>query len=172
MLKNVLVICLVGLAILFYVDKLHPKFFHENLGVIDEIIVQKEKRLLSLYKNGENIKSYPISLGGNPTGHKIKEGDGRTPEGVYWIDWVHPNSSYHKAIRISYPNLADEINAKNQGSEPGGDIMIHGLPNGLGLFYPFFIKNDWTEGCIAVSNRAIEEIESSVKIGTKVVIKP
>ncbi len=171
MLKNILIICVVGITLLVYVEKLHPKLFHEELGVVDRIVVQKKQRLLSLYSGGKYIKSYPISLGKNPIGHKLREGDGKIPEGVYSIDWVHPNSSFHKAVRISYPNSIDKANAKSRGDNPGGDIMIHGLPDGFGLLYPLFIKHDWTEGCIAVSNIAIEEIEASVKVGTKVVIE-
>lgn len=172
MLKNILIVCVVVLVIVIYLDKLHPKYFHEEIGDIDEIVVQKKQRILSLFNDGDHVKSYPISLGRSPVGHKTKEGDGKTPEGTYLIDWVHPNSSYHKAIHVSYPNTTDKLNAIEAGEEPGGDIMVHGLPNWLGWLSPLFIESDWTEGCIAVSNKAIEEIASSIKIGTKIVIEP
>ena len=172
MLKNTLIICVTIVAFAIYFDRLHPKIIHQDIGDIDKIVVEKQQRILSLFRGGKHIKSYPISLGREPIGHKTQEGDGKTPEGTYFIDWVHPNSSYYKAIRVSYPNATDKQNAAAMGVDPGGDIMIHGMPNGFSWLYPSFSKTDWTEGCIAVSNRAMDEIESSVKIGTKIIIKP
>jgi murein L,D-transpeptidase YafK len=172
MLKKILFICVAVFFIAIYFDKLHPRLFQEKIKEIDKIVVKKEQRMLSLFNNGNHIKSYSISLGRNPKAHKTKEGDGKTPEGIYFIDWKHPNSSYHKAIRISYPNAMDKIQAIKAGKEPGGDIMVHGMPNCFGWLSPLLIRTDWTEGCIAVSNTAIEEIASSIKIGTKIVIEP
>ncbi|MCU7904426.1 MAG: L,D-transpeptidase family protein [Candidatus Thiodiazotropha sp. (ex Epidulcina cf. delphinae)] len=172
MLKRCLIISISIILIMVYSDTIHPKLFHEIIENANQIVVYKGQRRLSLFKDGRHVKSYPISLGINPVGHKKQEGDGKTPEGIYLIDWKHPNSSYHKALRISYPNYADRRDADKRGVSPGGDIMIHGLPNGLGWLYPLFIKSDWTEGCIAVSNTAMEEIVSSVKTGTQIVIKP
>lgn len=123
MLKNILIVCVVVLGIVIYPDKLQPKYFHEEIGDIDEIVVQKKQRILSLFNDGDHVKSYPISLGRSPVGHKTKEGDGKNPEGTYLIDWVHPNSSYHKAIHVSYPNTTDKLNAIETGEEPGGGIF-------------------------------------------------
>lgn len=159
-------------AIAFYFDKIHPSLVHQDIGSIDKIIVHKQQRTMAVYEQGKLIKSYPISLGADPIGHKSQEGDGKTPEGNYAIDWVHPDSSYHKAVRISYPNAADRQNAKQAGVTPGGDIMIHGMPNGFGWLYPILAKIDWTQGCIAVSNTAMEEIELAVKVGTAITIEP
>ena len=172
MVKPIFVTLCIVVLVAVYSHKIHPEIFHEKINRSDEIIVYKNKRILSLRNKGRHIKSYSISLGGNPLGHKEQEGDGRTPEGNYIIDWIHPNSSYHKAMRLSYPNFIDEDNAEQMGVSPGSNIMIHGLPNGMGWLYPLLSKRDWTNGCIAVSNSAIEEITSSVSIGTKITIEP
>ena len=127
---------------------------------------------MSVYSDGKHLKTYSISLGASPLGHKTQEGDGKTPEGKYFIDWIHPNSAYYKAIRLSYPNADDKAQAISRGVSAGGDIMIHGMPNGFGWMYPLLSKKDWTEGCIAVSNKAMEEIVSSITVGAKITIKP
>lgn len=170
--KQIFILLFILILFMVYFDTVYPKVFYEKIESSDSIIVYKGKRILSLFNNGRLIKSYPISLGSDAFGHKEQEGDGRTPEGVYLIDWLHPNSSYHKAIRISYPNSIDKNSARKRGVKPGSDIMIHGLPNGLGWLYPLLSKIDWTEGCIAVSNVAIEEIASSVSIGSTITIEP
>ncbi len=149
-----------------------PKYFADDIGEVDKIVVHKQARKLLLFHKGKLIKSYPISLGTNAIGHKTKEGDSKTPEGEYEIDWKHPNSSYYLALRISYPNAKDRLNAKEKGVSPGGDIMIHGMPNGLGFLYPLLKNYDWTEGCIAVSNAAMEELVSAINIKTPIIIKP
>ena len=170
--KNILITVALVVASAIYLDRFHPKLVHQDNGYVDKIVVEKQQRILSLFSDGKHVKSYPISLGREPIGHKTQEGDDKTPEGNYFIDWIHPNSSYYKAIRVSYPNAMDKQNAAAMGVDPGGDIMIHGMPNGFGWLYPLLSKTDWTEGCIAVSNTAMDEIESSVKIGTKIIIKP
>jgi len=172
MLKKPLIICAVIFAVAIYFDRLHPALTHQKLEPITHILIEKQKRLMSLYNDGKHLKTYPISLGGSPLGHKTQEGDGKTPEGEYFIDWIHPNSSYYKAIRVSYPNSDDQAQAREKGVSPGGDIMIHGMPNGFGWLYPLLSKIDWTEGCIAVSNRAMEEIALSVTVGAKIMIRP
>ena len=108
-----------------------------------------------------------MKLGFNPIGHKIKEGDGRTPEGKYFIDRVNLNSKYHKSLGISYPNKADKEASREKGFDPGGDIFIHGGPRRNWLFNFF---RDWTAGCIAVSDREIDEIVSLVSMGTIIYI--
>ena len=127
---------------------------------------------MSVYSDGKHLKTYSISLGTSPIGQKTQEGDGKTPEGEYFIDWVHPNSSYYKAIRVSYPNTNDKLKAFERGVSAGGDIMIHGMPNGFGWMFPLLSKLDWTEGCIAVSNTAMEEIALAITVGAKIIIKP
>lgn len=136
------------------------------------ILVEKQSRRMTLLHNRTPIKSYAISLGGSPVGQKRQEGDGRTPEGAYKIDFKNQHSRFHLALRISYPEPADRDQAKARGVSPGGDIMIHGLPNGLGWLQKFHLWHDWTDGCIAVTNSEVEEIWSMVDVGTAVEIKP
>ena len=139
---------------------------------IDKVIAFKERRKMMLVKNGDTLKTYQISLGKNPAGPKEKEGDKKTPEGKYILDWRNPNSKYHLSIHISYPNNDDKRKAALNGVNPGGEIMIHGCPNGLGWNWKYYKVNDWTDGCIAVNNEEIEEIWNVVKNGTEIEIFP
>ena len=116
------------------------------------------------------IRTYRVALGRNPVGPKQRQGDGKTPEGAYVIVGRNPNSAYHKSLRISYPGPADREFARRLRVEPGGDIMIHGLPNGQGWIGAGHRLRDWTEGCIAVTNDEIEEIWRLVGDGTPVLI--
>jgi murein L,D-transpeptidase YafK len=136
----------------------------------DKILIEKSKRRLTLLNNNTPLKTYVISLGKEPVGKKTAEGDGRTPEGIYSIDRRKLNSKYHRALHISYPNSEDSAQAKARGVSPGGDIMIHGLPNGIGFVGKLHTKRDWTLGCIAVTNPEIEEILRVVPDGATVVI--
>ena len=136
------------------------------------IVVEKQARRLTLWRRDRVLAAYQASLGGTPIGHKEREGDGRTPEGLYAIDFKHPRSHFHLALRISYPSRADRESARRRAVAPGGDIMIHGLPNGLGWLSGFHLARDWTDGCIAVTNAQIEEIWALVEVGTPVEIKP
>lgn len=138
----------------------------------DKVLVYKSKRQLTLLNQNKPLKTYKISLGKQPVGRKVVEGDGRTPEGAYVIDRRKLRSSFHKALHISYPNAEDIAQAKAKGVSPGGDIMIHGLPNGLGFIGNLQTKRDWTLGCIAVTNPEIEEIMRVVPDGTVVEIVP
>lgn len=153
-------------------DKESPKAMHSS--PIDNILVEKAKRQMHL-RSGENIvKTYRISLGKNPVGAKVKSGDNKTPEGNYTIEKHNPQSKFHLALKISYPNAEQIKTAKEGNYEPGGDIMIHGYPNKKS---PFLFKfkhrwKDWTAGCIAVTNDEIEEIYDAVKDGTPIAIKP
>jgi len=144
-----------------------------TLGMVDKVVVIKNKRMLMLMKDGEIFKTYRVSLGKRPEGHKIASGDQRTPEGRYVLDSKNPNSKYHLAIHISYPNELDIINAQKRGVSPGGEIMIHGLPpkrsNELKEITGYA---DWTNGCIAVTNPEIEEIWQFVSAGTPIEIRP
>ncbi len=127
---------------------------------------------MRLLRNGKLLKRYPIALGGHPAGHKQRQGDRRTPEGRYTISGRNPKSSYHLSLRISYPNEADRQRAFKAGVDPGGDIMIHGLPNGQADLGASHRDYDWTDGCIAVTNEEIEEIWSLVPDGTPIRIDP
>ena len=142
------------------------------LGKADKVVVIKSKRLLMFLKEGEIFKAYKIALGKQPTGHKTKAGDHRTPEGRYILDSRNSKSKYYLAIHISYPNETDILNAQKRGVAPGGGIMIHGLPQRLdkvGALHGFL---DWTNGCIAVTNSEMEEIWQFVPDGTPIEIKP
>lgn len=136
------------------------------------ILVDKSERTLVLFAEGRPIRSYPVSLGRNPVGHKRYEGDKRTPEGIYLIDGKNPNSAFHLSLHISYPNERDVRTARERGWDPGGQIVIHGLPTGLIKTSSSKYEYDWTDGCIAVSNAAIEEIWQLVDEGTLIEITP
>lgn len=131
------------------------------------------RRMDMLDENGNTIRSYKISLGKNPVGRKEKEGDERTPEGLYYIDGRNPKSDYHLSLKISYPQPTDLTRAKQKGVRPGGSIFIHGKPNGKSwMWWKYAQKYDWTNGCIAVSNEEIEEIWRLIADGTPIEIKP
>lgn len=142
----------------------------ENLKA-DKIIIDKSSRQLSLLKNGRVIKSYKVALGRNPVGHKEREGDNKTPEGSYIIDKHNPKSAFHLSLHISYPSKSDRERAQRVGVRPGGDIMIHGLKNGLGWIGALHRFADWTQGCIAVTDKEIEEISAAVPDGTPIEIQ-
>lgn len=128
---------------------------------------------MTLLANGRAQKVYRFALGWNPIGHKQEEGDGKTPEGVYTIDFHKADSDYHLALHIFYPNATDTARAAARGVSAGGDIMIHGLPNGAGAEAAARHRtSDWTAGCIAVTNEEIEEICRRVRDGTPIEIRP
>ena len=139
---------------------------------VDKVVVIKSKRKLYLFYKGKKVKQYSISLGGSPKGPKRFEGDQKTPEGTYFINGKNPNSNYYKNLGISYPNEKDKIFAQKYGKSPGGAIKIHGLPNNKPWLGMLHLLKDWTYGCIAVTNKQMDEIYSSVKIGTKITIQP
>lgn len=138
----------------------------------DKVLIEKKARRLTLLTKGEVIKTYTIALGGDPVGPKERQGDLKTPEGIYVIDGRNGNSGYHLALHISYPNEQDKRRAAALGVSPGGDIMIHGIKNGFGEIGASHAQKDWTEGCIAVTNQEMEEIYRFVPNGTTVVITP
>ena len=125
-----------------------------------------------LISEGEVLKTYKIALGGSPDGPKEREGDHKTPEGTYVIDARNRNSNYYRSLRISYPNERDKKRAKERGISPGGNIMIHGLKNGFSWVGNAHSKIDWTQGCIAVTDEEIEEIDKLAPNGTIVEIRP
>lgn len=140
----------------------------------DQVVVKKAERRLYLIKDEKPVMSYPISLGFSPEGHKERQGDGRTPEGRYVLDWRNPHSRFHKSIHISYPDRRDRLRAERRGVDPGGMIMVHGRPRpGWDAeLQELVAREDWTEGCIAVPNYAIDEIWEKTREGTPIEILP
>jgi murein L,D-transpeptidase YafK len=139
---------------------------------VDRVVVYKQKRLLELWQRDELVRQYPIALGRQPVGPKQREGDLRTPEGTYLIDWRNAESDYSLSMHISYPNLEDRTRAKKMRTSPGGMIMIHGQPTWLAGFPPVYHDDTWTLGCIAVNNYAMREIWQRVPDGTPIEIHP
>lgn len=138
----------------------------------DKIVVVKSTRTLALYRGSTLLKTYRIALGSNPVGDKQYEGDGRTPEGSYRIASRNGESCCHLGLKTSYPSGKDVKAAKTEGKAPGGDIMIHGLLNGLGWIGRWHRWVDWTAGCMAVTDAEMEEIYRAVPNGTPIEIKP
>jgi len=136
------------------------------------VLVFKQEHRLILLRGDTVLKTYRVALGRNPLGPKTRAGDHRTPEGLYALDWQNPQSKFHFSIHISYPNAKDVANAHRQGVQPGGDIMIHGLQDGLGWIGRFHRFVDWTDGCIAVTNAEMDQIRQAVPIGTPIEIRP
>lgn len=139
---------------------------------VDYIVVQKADRVMSLWKQGRIIKTYPIlAYGADPYGTKMREGDEKTPEGTYFINEKHPSQNFQKFLNISYPNDEDRARAKKMGVPTGGNVGIHGDRGGISGFFQRLDKN-WTDGCIAMRNADIEEIYEMVDVGTQILIKP
>lgn len=139
---------------------------------VDQIIIVKSKRTLTLMHHDQAVKTYRVALGTVPVGAKQKRGDHKTPEGDYTINGKNPHSQFHLALRISYPNTVDRQRALKMGVPTGGDIMIHGVMPEYAWLGTRQSETDWTDGCIAVSNSEIEEIFKLVPVGTQVKIKP
>lgn len=137
---------------------------------IDLVLVEKAKRKMYLMSNGETYREFYISLGENPVGHKQERGDDKTPEGRYTIDYRNPYSRFHLSLHITYPSESDIERANQQGVDPGGEIFIHGVPNGKKK--AAFQYRDWTNGCIGVTNSEMKEIWKLVKNGTAIEIRP
>ncbi|MFT4252646.1 MAG: L,D-transpeptidase family protein, partial [Caulobacter sp.] len=141
-------------------------------GSVDRIVLEKGAHRMSLYAGERLVAAYDVSLGAGGLAPKAREGDRLTPEGDYRITGRNPNSRYHLALRIGYPTPAQAAAAKAAGVPPGGDIMIHGLPNGRGALAGLYKGRDWTDGCIAVTDPEIEEIWKLVRDGARVRITP
>jgi murein L,D-transpeptidase YafK len=135
----------------------------------DRVLVLKAERKLLLLHGERVLKTYRISLGEHPVGRKTMEGDGKTPEGKYVLDWHNAQSDFYRSIHISYPNQADVARAAKLGAPPGGDLFIHGQPKDYQG--PDKQSGDWTDGCIAVSNAEMDEIWRAVPDGTPIEIK-
>ena len=153
------------------IETLEQKIFALRTEPADKVLIEKKERRLTLLSKGEVIKAYKISLGGNPVGPKERQGDNKTPEGTYIIDSRNRDSGYHLSLHISYPNEIDKKRAKELGVSPGGNIMIHGIKNGLGWVGASHAEVDWTKGCIAVTDEEMEEIYKLVPNGTIVKIR-
>ena len=142
-------------------------------GTASRVVVDKSERALWLMDGDAVLARYPVSLGADGDGgHKQREGDERTPEGRYALDWRNAESAYHRSIRVSYPDDADAARARIQGDDPGGMIMIHGARNGLGWLGRLHRALDWTDGCIAVTNAEMDQIWATVPDGTPIDIRP
>ena len=183
-----LLVILLGLAFYKYekfipnLAPIHPALSAQEIEEINKtkpvttIEVFKQQRQLKLKHHDQVIRSYPIRLGVNPIGHKQFEGDGKTPEGTYTIDWRNPQSAYYKSLHISYPNPNDLTYAKQRQKSAGGDVMIHGTVPTPATAFPasstYMPRKDWTLGCIAVTNADMDEIWQLVKNGTQIIIHP
>ena len=138
----------------------------------DLLVVNKAERQLSAYSRGELLRSYRVSLGREPVGAKLRQGDRRTPEGTYVMDSHNPGSAFHRALHVSYPSAGDVARARAGAYDPGGEIMVHGIHNGLGWVGRAHRFVDWTVGCIAVTDPEIEELYRIVADGTRIEIMP
>jgi murein L,D-transpeptidase YafK len=138
----------------------------------DSVLIMKKDHVMELMASGKVIRTYKVALGQGGLAPKDRQGDGRTPEGHYQIDARNSASEYHLSLHVSYPNADDRKRAAKLGVAPGGDIMIHGLPNGKGWIGAGHRAYDWTLGCVAVTNEEIEEIWKLVPVGTPVEIRP
>jgi len=135
---------------------------------VDLVVVKKSERVLYLYDHGLIVGQYPVALGLNPVGTKRYQGDNKTPIGAYTLDWRNPNSQFHKSLHVTYPNASDQSWATAHHRPAGSMIMIHGQPS----YDARSRTGDWTNGCIAVSNTAIEDIWARVPDGTPIHIYP
>lgn len=139
---------------------------------IDKLLVIKSERRLEVISDGQVIRHYRVSLGREPIGHKQRQGDQRTPEGIYTIDWRHHSPQFNLSMHLDYPNLKDRAAAYERGDDPGGMIMIHGTPIDEEFPEWFFKGLDWTNGCIALTNAEMRELWDMVPDGTLVEIRP
>lgn len=138
----------------------------------DRVVVLKKDRTLQLLNHGKVIKTYKVALGGDPVGPKARQGDHKTPEGVYVLDSRNPHSQYYKSIHISYPNASERTAARQNGVSAGGDVFVHGLPNGYRHVGAAHRLKDWTDGCVAVTDEEMDEIWLAVADGTPIEIRP
>lgn len=160
--KNTLIACLLFLFA-------HVAFAGQDVTLVR---VLKAEHKLQLFSGSERLHEFQAAFGENPVGHKLQEGDERTPEGRYRIDARNPNSAYYKSLRISYPNDRDRAAARARGVRPGGQIMIHGQKNGYGHLAELTQRVNWTNGCIALRNEDMEIVWQQVKVGTPIEILP
>lgn len=139
---------------------------------VDLVRVLKSEHKLQLVSAGKVVNEFHVALGGNPKGHKKQEGDERTPEGQYVLDYKNENSSFYRAIHISYPNTKDTELAMSMGVSPGGQVMIHGQKNGFGWLSSVMQRFNWTDGCVALSNQDMDIVWQKVRTGTPIELFP
>lgn len=169
-LKIGLMVLLSGLAgLLAWANAPHARLPGGTKG--DRLVIEKEKRVLHLYCGEKELRTYPVSLGREPVGAKTREGDNKTPEGIYRVCEHKRDSSCHRALRVSYPEEKDRALADELGVSPGGNIMIHGLLNGFGWIGRAHRWVDWTAGCIAVTNPEMDELFEVVAGGATIEIR-
>lgn len=160
-------------AISFIFFVLMSAFLGANTALASQlVVVSKEERTLMLFERGQLVKSYKISLGKNPKGHKERQGDNRTPEGKYFLTWTNNKSKYYKSLHVTYPNDSDRSRAWSKGVSPGGDIKIHGLPNKPIYDEDIYMGLNWTNGCIAMSNQDMDDLLAQVQYKTPIYIIP
>lgn len=138
----------------------------------DRILILKSAHSLALMSGGQILRTYRVALGRDPTDPKTRKGDHKTPEGEYIIDSKKEHSRFYRALHISYPSAEDRKRAQAGGYDPGGDVEIHGIENGLGWIGRLHRSIDWTDGCIAVTDSEMDEIWNRVAVGTPVEIRP
>ena len=132
----------------------------------------KSERTLTIYGGNTQLKTYSVALGRSPVGNKGQQGDHKTPEGNYILDRHNPGSRFYRSMHVSYPTAEQIAAARQRGVSPGGDIFIHGLPNGLGWLGRLHRFIDWTDGCVAVTDKEMDEIWRAVPDGTPIEIRP
>jgi len=159
---TVLLVCALGVAQEAAKPVLHA----------ERVLVLKKERTLELLSQGRVIHSYKVALGGDPVGPKTRQGDHKTPEGIYVLNSRNAHSQFYKSIHISYPSARDREAARQKGVSPGGDVFVHGLANGYGWVGSSHRLKDWTDGCIAVTNAEMDEIWQAVADGTPIEIRP
>jgi murein L,D-transpeptidase YafK len=161
-----------ALALVVGVAVLSPVVATTSLQVADRVVVRKSERQLYLMKGASVLKSFKVALGLSPEGHKLREGDFRTPEGSYTLLDRNSDSDYFLSIRVSYPNRTDVSRSREKGYAPGGAIMIHGQPNNPTRSPEYYRRTDWTNGCIAVSNADMVDIWLMTRRNTPIQILP
>lgn len=159
-----------GVAALYLQPVPKPPVLPPVTGQVDRIVVEKAARRLTLWQGGKAVRVYPVALGFTPVGDKLRQGDGKTPEGLFKIDRRNNQSKFHLSLGLDYPQASDRARAKAGGYDPGGDIMIHGQPNAMPVGMK--AKGDWTAGCIALTNAQIEEIWALTPVGVVVEVRP
>ena len=146
--------------------------YAEGTQKADAVLVIKSEKRLYLMNDGKSFASFPVTFGREPKGHKQERGDERTPEGNYVLDSKNTNSQFYKSIHVSYPSAQDRANAQRRGVDPGGDIMVHGQPNGWEWATRVVQLFSWTDGCIALSNPNLDQVWAAVDPGTPIEIRP
>jgi len=138
----------------------------------DFVLVEKSQNRMTLFQDGDVLRTYDVALGLNPIGHKQRRGDLRTPEGHYMIDYKNYNSKFYKSLNISYPGEEDVRRAALRREDPGDDIVIHGMPNEVGNYSGPISPQNWTQGCIAVRNHEMNELFALIDVDTPIEIRP